>query len=115
MTNRTQFRLAAEYESSPTWQRDADNVWKNTSPEVLPLPSSFVGDLLRWAAIFDETLNHSDPLSSGFASEREHELFVQWGKSLAQMMAELLQQDIEYCDDLTNETVQVSQFGFSQG
>jgi hypothetical protein len=65
-------RLMADYQSWPLWRDGGDNV----DPASLPISPGLQERLIGWAARFDATLDHSDPLSSGFpddAAERRFE------------------------------------------
>jgi len=105
MSDQPQFRLAADYHCYPTWRRRGDGVRENVAPGSLALPSQLVVELIRWAEVFDRTLDSADPMSSGFATVSEHGLFVRWGYSLGQAMAVSLRSEVQYFDDLAQQDV----------
>lgn len=105
MSKLPEIRLGADYQCYAVWLRGDGGALKNISPESLKLPEGVVRGLMRWAEVFDDTLDMADPMSSGFATRLEHELFVQWGFSLAQIMADVLGHDVEYFDDLSQSAI----------
>ena len=105
MSAKPQFRLAADYHCYPTWRRTDDGGHENVAPGSLELPEQLSAELLRWAEVFDRTLDPADPMSSGFSTVLEHELFVRWGYTLGRAMADSLGFEVEYFDDLAQEAV----------
>lgn len=105
MSYRPQFRLVADYHCHPTWRRTDDDGHENVAPRSLALPPQLAAELVCWAEVFDRTLDSADPMSSGFSTTIEHELFVRWGYSLGRAMADSLRCEVEYFDDLAREAV----------
>ena len=86
-------RVLPDYGCWPTWLP-----LLNVEPASLGLPGRLCDDLQRWADVFDGTLNHDDPASSGFATGLEEQLFVALGRSLAREVAERLGESVGYFD-----------------
>lgn len=82
-------RLMPDYFCYPIWGNSVGNIG-NINPEELFLSSGLVNDLNKWASIYDETLNKNDPISSGFNSEYEKQLFISHGEELCNRMKEEL-------------------------
>lgn len=99
MSDRPETRVAADYGCFATWRRTPDGALLNVSPAELPVPETLQVALVRWAEVYDATLDREDPMNSGFATDLEHEIFVSWGRALAELLALTLDQDIEYFDD----------------
>jgi hypothetical protein len=76
-------KVMADYECWPLWD---PNPPKNLDPEELPISEPLRLDLTSWAAAFDQTLNRSDPASSGFASTHDAEHFVAQGRALVERL-----------------------------
>jgi len=93
------YRLAADYDCHAVWLRRADGGLDNLAPDELGLSAALAGALQRWADIYNGTLDRSDPMSSGFATDLEHEIFSRWGRSLATWLAAALGEPVEYFDD----------------
>ncbi|MCP4308912.1 MAG: hypothetical protein GY788_29385 [bacterium] len=108
MSTPHRFRLAADYHCYPTWRGADDGSLENPAPQSLQLPAQLAADLLRWAEVFDQTLDPDDPMSSGFSTDLEHEMFVRWGYALGRAMAGFLHQEVDYFDDLAQEFITLS-------
>jgi hypothetical protein len=99
MSDRPDTRVAADYGCYATWRRAPDGALVNVSPAELPVPETLQVALMRWAEVYDATLDREDPMNSGFATDLEHEMFASWGRALAELLALALDHDIEYFDD----------------
>jgi hypothetical protein len=89
----------ADYESFPLWQRDATGT-VNVDPLSLSISSDLAEELLHWATAYDNTLNRSDPLASGFSDPVAEEAFYGRGRKLASRLAAELTStyEVEYFD-----------------
>ncbi len=76
-------RLMADYECYPTWALQPLAPGLNIAPAQLPISESLQRELNAWAALYDETLDRDDPVSSGFASSEQEDAFEQTGLRLA--------------------------------
>lgn len=93
-------RIMADYDCFPLWILQPDGAYDNVDPGDILASESIRNGLRRWADIYDGTLDRSDPASSGFRSPREHQLFVEWGRSLAHASSNLLRDSVLYFDDI---------------
>lgn len=93
-------KLMCDYDCYPLWHHESDDVGV-INPDELGLPEQLVKDLLAWADAYDDTLNMSDPIKSGFASQAAHEAFVEQGLALAQQLKQALpDRRIVYFNDI---------------
>jgi hypothetical protein len=79
------FRLMADYDCHPLWGTSAAEIG-DVDPASLPISAELVGDLARWAADFDATLDRDDPARSGFASAQAKAAFDARGAALAERL-----------------------------
>lgn len=100
-------RVAADYDCHAIWRRRPDGGLDNLAPADLELSARLERAFNRWAEVYTSTLDMEDPMASGFATPLEHELFVEWGRTLASELARELAEPVEYFDDLTQEPVSV--------
>ncbi|MET8257811.1 hypothetical protein [Micromonospora sp. NPDC005205] len=96
----------ADYESYPTWLTGPDGV-DNIDPAELPIPDILASSLLRWAQTYDDTLDHTDPASSGFPTAAQEADFYAEGHELARRLAAALSGrcTVEYFDGRTGRLV----------
>jgi hypothetical protein len=76
-----QIKLMADYQSYPLWWVAGDDTG-NIDPSKLPISPRILERLDEWARLYDETLNSSDPLSSGFINNQDEMAFEQEGIDL---------------------------------
>jgi hypothetical protein len=79
-------KLMADYQCHPLWRID-DEIIGDIDPSSLPLLSSTVSRLNKWAEMYDKTLNQEDPCNSGFSSLKEEAEFENEGISLLSQVA----------------------------
>ena len=60
----------------------------------MPISQELKQDLLTWAATYDNTLNHEDPLNSGFRSEEDEQKFRENGIQLHQRLQKELGEEV---------------------
>lgn len=79
-------------------------------PSELPISRDLVGDLMRWAREYDETLDRQDPMASGFAGDKDEAEFYERGRGLARRLGEELsgQYAVEYFDGRTGRVFPVA-------
>lgn len=100
-------KLMPDYDCYPLWYYESDDVGV-INPEELGLPEQLVKDLLAWADAFDDTLNRSDPIKSGFATQAAHEDFVKQGLALAQQLKQVLPDTpIYYFNDIDGSLTEI--------
>jgi hypothetical protein len=88
-------KLMPDYKCHPLWSMDAI---ENIDPASLPISSQLSAALTGWANAYDNTLNVSDPASSGFSSAVEEQQFAESGKNLHRRLLDELgpEYHIEY-------------------
>jgi hypothetical protein len=99
----------ADYDSFPLWRRD-DRGTVNVDPSALPITPELAELLLVWADEYDRTLNHDDPLSSGFPDPTAENDFYVEGETLARRLASELgdARRITYFDGRTAADVTIT-------
>ena len=75
-------KLMADYQCSPLWEASPGLIG-SIDPESLPISDELCAALTAWGYAFDETLNFSDPASSGFLTKQQHLEFIAQGDKLA--------------------------------
>lgn len=65
----------------------------DVNPENLPISEELRSRLLRWSAVYDETLDIDNPLNSGFQSEEQEIDFKREGELLLECLREELGSD----------------------
>ena len=78
-------KLMADYHCNPLWDATAGAIG-NIDPDQLPLSKSLRQALRQWAEEYDETLNISDPASSGFSSIDAEIQFKKKGSELGEQL-----------------------------
>jgi hypothetical protein len=68
--NQEYLKLKPDYECYPIW-KIGPNYVENLNPEELPITQILKNRLTAWQIKFDQTLDRSDPISSGFKSKLE--------------------------------------------
>jgi len=87
--------LMADYGCYPLWWAVGSGKAGDIDPETLPLKPETIKWLQKWAAIFDNLLNHEDPAASGFASAQDRNAFSRQGISLWHQLRKELSPDYE--------------------
>jgi len=79
----------ADYQCHPLWDMSPGK-YGDIDPNTLPISSELKRRLIDWARIFDDTLDVSDPVNSGFKSAEAKSTFEAQGVQLAkQLQSEL--------------------------
>lgn len=78
--------MMADYDCFPLWRRDGQGT-VNIDPSTLPITPELAELLLCWADEYDRTLNHDDPISSGFPDLATENDFYAQGEVLARRLA----------------------------
>lgn len=101
-------KLMADYQCFPLWWQETDKVG-DINPATLPLSQETIYRLEKWAETYDRTLNLEDPRLSGFASEKETQMFDLEGISLWHQLRKELAPDYEvsYFSDLLGHLLQL--------
>ena len=86
---RRSLKVMADYGCFPIWEADPGRVG-NVDPSSLPIGEPLCAALLSWAAVFDATLDRSDPTRSGFPAPSARAAWLRQGSRLA----EALQQEL---------------------
>ena len=82
-------KLMADYQCFPLWEASPGQVG-NIDPKELPISDELKLQLLKWAQVYDGTLNRDDPTCSGFQSHEAEVEFKNLGNELgARLQAEL--------------------------
>jgi len=63
-------KIMADYHCYPLWHISTSKL-ENLNPNDLPISSALCLRLMRWAEIYDTTLNMKSPIDFGFSSEVE--------------------------------------------
>ncbi|MGX1173637.1 hypothetical protein [Pseudomonas sp. R151218B TE3479] len=85
-------KLMADYQCFPIWDMSPDE-YGDIDPCELPISKELQVRILKWAAIYDETLDVDYPPNSGFKSEEAEHEFRREGERLAIMLREELGAD----------------------
>ncbi|GAA1042353.1 hypothetical protein GCM10009566_43750 [Streptomyces murinus] len=80
-------KVMADYECHPLWLTGVDAGDIEPGDSRLNLSPQLAQRFTTWAEQFDQTLNHDDPISSGFLTRQAEEEFVATGESLASDLA----------------------------
>lgn len=83
----------ADYDCFPLWE--ASDRIGNINPNDLPLSHELKQQLIKWAKVFDQTLNQDYPPDSGFKSPDDEQEFKQSAIRLAAQLREELGPDFE--------------------
>ncbi len=88
-------KLMADYGGTVLWRVDGDQAGpiEPDSLDSLPIPVELQKALQRWAAKYDDTLNHDYPPDSGFASAEDEKAFEIEGKRLWESLKSALGAD----------------------
>jgi len=86
---RRSLKVMADYDCFPIWKAEPGRVG-NVDPSSLPISAPLCADLLAWAAVFDTTLDRSDPTRSGFSAPSARAAWLHQGSQLA----DALQQEL---------------------
>jgi hypothetical protein len=86
-TDKPVIKVMAEYETFPLWQRDPSGTI-DIDPATLPISSELAQEFLRWADVFDSTLNRNDPANSGFPDPGAEDEFYEQGQRLARRLVD---------------------------
>jgi hypothetical protein len=87
-------KLMAEYGGTILWACPPDDVG-SIDIESLPLSAALKSDLQDWAERYDQTLDDSDPMASGFATLEAEQAFEQDGRRLLEALRAELGTDFE--------------------
>lgn len=79
----------ADYECFPLWDLGPSGP-ANIDPAALPISPELQAKLYEWSARYDQTLDRTDPLSSGFATSEGAAEFAEDGRTLALHLAKEL-------------------------
>ncbi|MGX9565523.1 hypothetical protein [Pseudomonas viciae] len=85
-------KLMADYQCFPVWNMLPGD-YRDMDPCELPISKELQVRILKWAAIYDETLDADYPPSSGFKSEELEREFRREGERLVMMLREELGAD----------------------
>jgi hypothetical protein len=86
-------KLMPDYCCWPIWR--AGGEVGNVDPEGLPLTAELKGALMKWARVFDATLDWDNPADSGFRSPAEEEAFEAEGRRLWRELIDQLGDDYQ--------------------
>ncbi|MFJ4346684.1 hypothetical protein [Pseudomonas sp. NPDC089401] len=78
-------KLMADYQCYPLWHMSPDE-YGDIDPCELPISEALQVRLLRWAALYNETLDVDYPPNSKFKSEELEREFKQEGERLAESL-----------------------------
>lgn len=78
-------KLMADYQCHPLWNMSPDE-YGDIDPCELPISKELRLRLVKWAAIYDETLDADYPPNSGFKSEDLEREFKREGEQLAECL-----------------------------
>ncbi len=92
-------RVMADYNSWALWVGI-----DNTRPVDVGLSSDLSESLDRWAQVYSSTLDQTYPPDSGFTTKLERELWVRWGLSLTEQVANQLGREVAYCHDVSDQS-----------
>lgn len=87
-------KLMADYECFPLWE-NYQNELENINPNSLNITKYLQDSLIKWATIYDATLNQDYPPDSGFTTEDEEAEFEQEGKRIFAELAFQLKDGFE--------------------
>lgn len=82
-------KVMADYQCHPLWDM-SPGMYGDVDPNTLPISMELKQQFADWARVFDETLDMSDPASSGFKSTEAEAAF----KAKGVQLAELLQKEL---------------------
>lgn len=78
-------KVMADYQCHPLWELSPGECG-DIDPNTLPISEELKQKLTDWAALFDETLDISDPANSGFKSGEVESDFKAQGIKLAEQL-----------------------------
>lgn len=82
-------KVMADYQCHPLWDVSPE-MYGDVDPNTLPISTELKQQLADWAREFDETLNMSDPASSGFKSSEAEAAFKMKGVQISEKLQEEL-------------------------
>lgn len=85
-------KVMADYQCHPLWDVSPE-MYGDVDPNTLPISADLIQQLADWAREFDETLNMSDPASSGFKSAEAEAAFKVKGVKIAEQLQKELGAD----------------------
>lgn len=78
-------KVMSDYQCHPLWDM-SPGMYSDVDPNTLPISAELKQQFADWARVFDETLDMSDPASSGFNSAEAEAAFKAKGVQLAQQL-----------------------------
>ena len=79
-----------DYECSPIWIENKDQMFENTPIDSLEISNELKQQLQRWNNCFQSTFNDSYPPDSSFSSDTKQKAFQQDGYTIyTQLISEL--------------------------
>jgi hypothetical protein len=78
-------KVMADYQCHPLWDA-SPGMYGDIDPSTLPISTQLKQNFSDWARVFDETLDMSDPASSGFKNSVEEAAFKARGVQLAEQL-----------------------------
>ncbi|WP_159565317.1 hypothetical protein [Budvicia diplopodorum] len=84
----------ADYGCYPLWGTTPEKLG-DIPPSELPISTELQDRLQSWADRFDAILNMDDPVSSGFRSTSDEDIFIEDGYQLAQCLRDELGSEYE--------------------
>lgn len=78
-------KVMADYQCHPLWDM-SPGMYGDVDPNTLPISMELKRQFADWAQMFDETLDMSDPASSGFKSAESKTDFKAKGSELAEQL-----------------------------
>ncbi|MGF6604820.1 hypothetical protein P3T23_009576 [Paraburkholderia sp. GAS448] len=85
-------KVMADYQCHPLWDM-SPGMYGDIDPNTLPISVELKQQFVDWARVFDETLDMSDPASSGFKSSEAAAAFRAKGVQLAEQLQKELGAD----------------------
>ena len=85
-------KVMADYQCHPLWDMSPGK-YGDIDPNTLPISDDLKQKFLKWARAFDDTLDTTNPVNSGFESEEAEAAFKAEGIRLAEQLQDELGSD----------------------
>jgi len=85
-------KVMADYQCYPLWDMSPGK-YGDIDPHTLPISDDLKHKFVKWARAFDDTLDTTNPVNSGFKSEEAEAAFKAEGIRLAEQLQDELGSD----------------------
>jgi hypothetical protein len=107
MDDEPRIRILADYDCWAVWVLGPGDRIANVPPAEVTTSTTTQRGLELWADTYTAGLNRADPAASIEWTERERQMFVEWGRALALQVANEKQRPVDYFDGLLLRDVRI--------